>query len=122
MRDFVGGPVAKTLHYPMHGAQVRELNPACCNEDLAQPNKQKFLKRRIDVELLKIVDRRFTTSSFWFLCVYLMHKTYEFPFHLWVLYSWHNAKESLSMGPPLSFEDMTACFNKRHISGISLVV
>ena len=55
-KDFVGGPVAKTLHYPVYGAQVREINPACRNEYLAQPNQKKiFKRRRIDAELLKIV-------------------------------------------------------------------
>ena len=38
--DFSYGPVAKTL---MQGARVwslvRELDPTCCNKDLAQPNK-----------------------------------------------------------------------------------
>ena len=50
--------MAKTLHYPVHGAHVREINPACRHEDLAQPNQKKFLKRRrIDIVLLKIVTQ-----------------------------------------------------------------
>ena len=84
-------------------------------EPITRLYKVRDTPKKGGLTLAKNSNRRFTTSSFCFLCVYLIFKTYEFPFHLWFLYSWHNAKESLRMWAPFSFRDMIPCVCKRHI-------